>query len=138
MSTELINRRTATRAKSLIAAQLAATCLLSLILLGWYWPESLTAAYSAFVGGMIATLANAWFALKVFSSKYEDEPGVVLRVFYWGELNKILLTCAMFAGAFVLVRPVNAAALLGTYFLVHMTPAVVSMIGRMLKKNSIY
>ena len=85
-----------------------------------------------------ATLANAWFALKVFGSNYEDEPAIVLRVFYWGELNKILLTCAMFVGVFVLIRPINAAALLVAYFLVHMTPVVISMIGRLLKKNTIY
>ena len=97
---------------------------------GWYWPNGWTAAYSALTGGMIATLANAWFAYKVLGTRRTDEPVAVLRGFYWGELNKILFTCAMFVAAFVLIRPVNAAALLAVYFFVHMTPAVVNMISR--------
>ena len=98
-----------------------------------YWPDGWTAAYSALTGGVIATLANAWFTLKVFGASYSDEPSVVLRTFYWGELNKILFTCAMFVAAFVLIKPVNAAALLAVYFFVHMTPAMISMLGRYMK-----
>jgi ATP synthase protein I len=104
--------------------------MLSAILLGWYWPSGWTAAYSALIGGMIATLANAWFAYKIFGTKPTDQPEVVVRNFYWGELNKILFTCAMFVAAFVLIRPVNAAALLAAYFIVHMTPAAVDVISR--------
>ena len=103
---------------------------MSAILLGWYWPNSWTAAYSALTGGMIATLANAWFAYKVLGPGRSEEPATVLRRFYWGELNKILFTCAMFVAAFVLIRPVNAAALLAVYFFVHMTPAVVNILSR--------
>ena len=130
MSFDQINRETARQAKGFIVAQLITTLLLSAILLGWYWPSGWTAAYSALIGGVIATLANAWFALKIFGAKPSDQPEIVLRRFYWGELNKILFTCAMFAAAFVLVRPVNAAALLAAYFFVHMTPAAVSMFRR--------
>ncbi len=130
MSTESINRNTARQARGFIIAQLATTILLSALLLGWYWPEGWTAAYSAFTGGMIATLANAWFAYKVLGRGLSEDPATVLRGFYWGELNKILFTSAMFVAAFVLIRPVNAAALLAVYFFVHMTPAVVNMISR--------
>jgi ATP synthase protein I len=129
LSTESINRNTARQARSFIIAQLATTLLLSAILLGWYWPSGV-AAYSALTGGMIATLANAWFAIKVLGPGQSDEPATVLRGFYWGELNKILFTCAMFAAAFVLIRPVNAAALLAVYFFVHMTPAAVNIFSR--------
>ncbi len=103
---------------------------MSALLLGWFWPDGWTAAYSALTGGMIATLANAWFAYKVLGGRQPEEPAAVLRGFYWGELNKILFTCAMFVAAFVLIRPVNAAALLAVYFFVHMTPAVVNIISR--------
>ena len=130
MSTESINRATARQARGFIIAQLATTITLSAILLVWYWPDGWTAAYSALAGGMIATTANAWFAYKVLGGRQSDEPVTVLRGFYWGELNKILFTCAMFVAAFVLIRPVNAAALLAVYFFVHMTPAVVNIVGR--------
>jgi ATP synthase protein I len=130
LSFDSINRETARQARGFIIAQLATTFILSAILLGWYWPSGWTVAYSALTGGMIATLANAWFALKIFGAKPSDRPEVVLRNFYWGELNKILFTCAMFVAAFVLIRPVNAAALLVAYFLVHMTPAAVNILSR--------
>jgi len=130
LSTESINRETARRARGFIFAQLVTTFILSVILLGWYWPNGWTAAYSALTGGMIATLANAWFAFKVLGPGQSDEPAVVLRGFYWGELNKILFTCAMFVAAFVLIRPVNAAALLAVYFFVHMTPVAVNVFSR--------
>jgi len=130
LSFESINRQTARQARGFIFAQLAATLILSAVLLGWYWPNGWTAAYSALTGGMIATLANAWFTLKIFGSRQSDHPEDVLRGFYWGELNKIIFTCAMFIAAFVLIRPVNAAALLAVYFFVHMTPAVVHVFSR--------
>ena len=133
MSTDLINPYASRQATGFIFAQVAATLLLSALLLAWYWPSGWAAAYSAFTGGAIATLANAWFALKVFGASYSDEPSVVLRIFYWGELNKILFTCAMFVAAFVLIKTVNAAALLAVYFFVHMTPALISMLGRFIK-----
>ena len=130
MSIESINRETARQARGFIIAQLATTLILSAILLGWNWPGGWTAAYSALAGGMIATVANAWFAIKVLGGRQPQEPAAVLRGFYWGELNKILFTCAMFAAAFVLIRPVNAAALLAVYFFVHMTPAAVNILSR--------
>jgi ATP synthase protein I len=130
LSIESINRNTARQARGYIFAQLATTLILSAILLGWNWPGGWTAAYSALTGGIIATVANAWFAFKVLGSRQPDEPAAVLRGFYWGELNKILFTCAMFVAAFVLIRPVNAAALLAVYFFVHMTPAAVNIFSR--------
>jgi ATP synthase protein I len=130
LSTETINRQTARQARGFIFAQLATTIILSAIFFGGYWPNGWTAAYSALTGGMIATLANAWFAIKIFAGRQTQEPAVVLRSFYWGELNKILFTCAMFVAAFVLIRPVNAAALLAVYFFVHMTPAAVNVFSR--------
>jgi ATP synthase protein I len=130
LSIESINRNTARQARGFIFAQLATTLILSAILLGWNWTGDWTAAYSALTGGMIATLANAWFALKVLGGNQPEDAAGVLRGFYWGELNKILFTCAMFITAFVLIRPVNAAALLAVYFFVHMTPVVMTVFSR--------
>jgi ATP synthase protein I len=104
-----------------IIAQLAVTVTIFILLVFVDW----TAAYSALTGGLIAALTTAWFAAKVFGAKQINEPVVVLRSFYWGEINKILLTGALFVAAFVLIRPVNGAALLAVYFLVYMTPLVV-------------
>lgn len=85
-------------------------------------------AYSALVGGMIATIANAWFAYKVFRVSPDSAASDMVASVYVGEIYKILLTGAMFICAFVLVQPVSALALLITYFVIHMSPALVSMI----------
>ena len=88
----------------------------------------MTATYSGLTGGMIATFATAWFAAKVFGAKPDQDPVKILRSLYLGEINKILITVSMFVAAFVLIRPVNAAALIAVYFLVYLTPFIVSVI----------
>lgn len=98
---------------------------LTLVLAALLFLYDLTAAYSGLVGGLIATLATGWFAFKVFSNRHVKEPVMALRAMYWGEINKILFTGAMFVAAFVLIKPVNGAALLAVYFLVHISPVVV-------------
>ena len=89
---------------------------------------SRTAAYSALTGGLIAMITSAWFAFKVFSGQKTNNPAKELQGFYWAEINKIVMTGAMFLAVFVLIKPVNGAALLAVYFLVYITPAVVDVI----------
>ena len=109
---------TSKQAKRFIIAQIAVSVLLSVLLLFYSW----VAAYSGLVGGMIATLATAWFAVKVFGVKLDQDPVNILRTLYLGEINKILITVSLFVAAFVLIRPVNAAALIAVYFFVYLTP----------------
>lgn len=106
-----------------VIAQFITTIVFALLLLLY----DLIAAYSGLIGGMIATLANGWFALKVFSAR-NDQPAQALSSFYWAEINKLVMIGAMFIAVFVMLRPVNAAALLAAYFLVHMVPAVFAAI----------
>lgn len=113
-------------ARRFILAQLSATLLLSSVLLVC----DKTAAYSALTGGLIATLANGWFAFKVFRVNPEATPEVLLSTFYVGEINKFILTGALFIIAFVLIKPLSVVALLGMYFVIHMTPAIVNAVSR--------
>ena len=114
---------TSKQAKRFIIAQLAVSVLLPALLLFHSW----TAAYSGLVGGMIATLATAWFAVKVFGVRLDQDPVNILRTLYLGEINKILITVSLFVAAFVLIRPVNAAALIAVYFFVYLTPFVIDV-----------
>ena len=109
-----------------ILAQLIATIVLSAALLIY----DFTVAYSALAGGLIATLANGWFALKVFRVKSKETPEILLTTFYVGEIYKFILTGAMFVIVFVLIKPLNVAVLLGIYFLIHITPALVNAFDR--------
>jgi len=116
--------------RGFILAQIVATIALSSALLIY----DFTVAYSAFAGGLIATLANTWFAVKVFRDRpiesSSDTAETVLATFYVGEIYKFIFTGAMFIIAFVLIKPVSVVALLVTYFLIHMTPAVVNVFSR--------
>jgi ATP synthase protein I len=112
-----------------IKAQLVVTVVLSAA----WMVVGYIAAYSALVGGLIATVANAWFAAKIFRRKGKsiessiETAETVLTTFYVGEIYKFIFTGAMFFMAFVLIKPISAIALLVTYFLIHLTPAVVSI-----------
>jgi ATP synthase protein I len=107
----------------LLLAQLITTIVLSAALLFY----DITIAYSSLTGGMTATLANAWFALKVFRIKPGETSESLLATFYVGEIYKFVLTGALFVIAFVLIKPLNVVALLGTFLVVHLTPAVASV-----------
>ncbi len=99
----------------------------SVVLAAVLFMYDFTAAYSGFIGGMIAVLANGWFALKVFTAK-SRQPAQMLRSFYWAEINKLFIIGSMFIAVFVILESLNAAALLAAYFLVHMVPAVLAAI----------
>lgn len=114
------------QAKRFVLTQLLVTIILSVLLLGF----SAVTAYSALTGGLIATIGNAWFALKVFKTEPTVAAGTLLATFYVGEIIKIILTGAMFILAFVLIKPISVLALLVTYFLIHMTPAVQNAFGK--------
>ena len=105
-----------------IQSQLVLTAVISTVLLF----VDFVLAYSAVTGGLIATVATAWFAYKVFRVSPESAAVTMLASAYTGEMYKIMLTAALFLCAFVLIKPISAVALLITYFVIHMTPAMVS------------
>ena len=120
---ERLNRASRRQALRFIIAQLITAFVLSAVLLIF----DCVVAYSSLAGGLIATLANAWFALKVFRVEPTVAAETLLTTFYVGEIYKFILTGALFVIAFVLIKPLSVAALLITYFIVHMTPAVLNV-----------
>ena len=124
---DLSQKKTAEQSASrFIIAQLITTLALSAALL----IIDYTMAYSALAGGMIATLANGWFALKVFRVKPNETAETLLATFYTGEIYKFVFTGAMFVIAFVVIETLNVVAFLGLYFLIHMTPALVNVLSK--------
>ena len=119
-----------------LLAQLAATAVIFVPLL----VIDRALAWSSLAGGLIATVTTGWFAVKLFAAGRKpglENGAVAVRRFYWGELNKVVLTAALFVIAFVYIRPVSAAALLATYFIVHITPSLYELIvGRGLVPNT--
>jgi len=123
--------RESKQASGFVIAQLITSVVLAALMLLY----DLTAAYSALIGGLIAALANGWFALKVFTAKGK-QPAQVLRSFYSAEINKLILTGSLFVAVFILLKPINAAALLAAYFLVHMLPALLAAISARRNRDS--
>jgi ATP synthase protein I len=117
------NQASRQQAIRFIITQLVTTFVMSAISLSF----DFTIAYSSLTGGLIATLANAWFALKVFRLKPTVKPEILLTAFYVGEIYRFIFTGAMFVIAFVLIKPLSVVALLVTYFLIHLTPALVNV-----------
>ena len=77
-------------------------------------------AWSGLAGGMIALVANGFFAARVFGPYRAQQPERMVGSFYGAELGKLILTGLMFAGAFLWIRPLSAASLFGGFLLIQM------------------
>jgi ATP synthase protein I len=82
-------------------------------------------AYSGLAGGLIAFLANAFFAKRIFIHYRAQEPGKLLARFYGAELLKLVLTGLLFAGVILWIEPLSVGALFGVFLLVQMVPMLV-------------
>lgn len=65
------------------------------------------AGYSALLGGMICVVPNAFLALRMFAGSLIGDPRRALTATYIGAAGKLLLTAALFAAVFMLVRPLR-------------------------------
>ena len=113
-----------TQVRRIILIQLMASLILSalLLVLGWVY------AWSALAGGLIATLAHAYFAWKVFGKQQETEPEQILATYYRAEVGKIILTVMLFIGAIVMIKPLSIVTLMGVYLFNHLIPWLASFI----------
>jgi ATP synthase protein I len=75
------------------------------------------AAYSAAIGGLAYIVPNAYFTKYVFRHSAAESANLVIRWFYVGEAVKVVVTVTIFTAAFLMVKPLNVAALFLTYIL---------------------
>lgn len=111
-----------TQVRRILAIQLVATLALSVTLL----VVDQVHAWSGLAGGLIATLANAYFAWKVFAKQQESEPEQILATYYRAEVSKIILTVMLFVAAIVMIKPLNMIPLIGVYLFNTIIPWLVS------------
>jgi len=97
-----------------LLAQLVVILLAAAALYGWRGPVS---GYSGLCGGLIAWLPNLYFAHKAFRFSGARAAQSIVRSFYAGEAGKLILTAALFALAFAVVKPLEAPALFGVFVL---------------------
>ena len=76
------------------------------------------AGYSGLLGGLIALLANLYFAYRAFRYFGARSVRAVVQSFRAGEMGKLILTAVLFALVFVGVQPLDPLAFLGGYLLV--------------------
>jgi len=69
------------------------------------------AGYSALLGVLTCVIPNVFLALRLAVPRRDPGARSLVRAAYLGELGKLALTVLMFGIVFVLVRPLNAAAL---------------------------
>lgn len=60
--------------------------------------------FAALLGGLICTIANLFFAGKLFFGKQTNDPKKILRQFYRSESLKLAFTFAMFILVFKLIE----------------------------------
>ncbi len=69
------------------------------------------AGYSALLGSLACVVPNAFLALRLVVPRRDPGAKALLRAAWIGEIGKLALTILIFSLVFVLVRPLNAAAL---------------------------
>jgi ATP synthase protein I len=82
----------------------------------WQWRGTVS-GYSGALGGLIAWLPNMYFAHKAFRFTGARAAQAIVRSFYAGEAGKLILTAVLFALTFAGVKPLDALAVFGVFFL---------------------
>lgn len=99
----------------------------TLIIAAFSCAYSITAGYSAVLGGLLYMLPNIWFTRKMLKAPAKQTAGVVVRQAYVSEIWKMTMSAIAFALVFILIQPVNAFSLFGTYIGLHLTGVYVQL-----------
>ncbi len=70
-----------------------------------------TMAYSVLLGGIVCIFPNAYFSFLAFRYSGARAAEDVAKSLYRGEMGKFILTAALFACVFVLIKPLLVGAL---------------------------
>jgi ATP synthase protein I len=77
--------------------------------------ESRLAGYSAFIGGLIFVIPNAYFARQMYRYEGARSAPMMVSNMFRAEGIKLALTAVFFAAVFILIEPVHVPALLFTF-----------------------
>ena len=111
-----------TQIKQILLIQFVSSLLAGLLV----WLFDQTYAISVLAGGATASLANGYFAWKVFGKQQEAGETQILSTYYKAEVGKIILTVSLFVVVFNVIKPLNVIALMCAYLLITMIPWLVS------------
>ncbi|WP_228285843.1 MULTISPECIES: ATP synthase subunit I [unclassified Marinobacter] len=97
--------------KQWLTIEMASLTVLSLL---WLL-ESRLAGYSAFIGGLIFVIPNAYFAHRTYRYQGARQMHLAVSNIFRAESIKLALTAVFFAAVFTLMEPVHVPALLFTF-----------------------
>ena len=90
-------------------------CAVLLCLCAGLLAVDITTAYSALLGSLISIGPNVYFACSAFRYSGARAASSVARALYRGEVFKFVLTAALFASVFILVKPLAAGTLFAAF-----------------------
>jgi ATP synthase protein I len=108
----IINRSTTVR---LVYVQLIITFVIACLAYAFF---GLISAYSVLLGSAIYILPNIYFVRYAFKAAKSQTPQSMLNWFYFGEVQKFLLTAVMFALCFTYIKPLHVVSIFAAYILV--------------------
>ena len=115
----IINRAAAFRLVYVQLIVMVVTALLSYVCGG------LVIAYSVLLGCVVCVLPNIYFVRSTLKNVESETPQSILMRFYIGEGQKFLLTMAMFAICFVLIKPLHVVS----FFAAYITIMIINLAG---------
>jgi ATP synthase protein I len=89
---------------------LAQACVsLALAAVSWAW-QGEVAGMSAFLGGMVAVVPNAFLAARLLKPSRDQSARAMMGAAWFGEIGKLLLTALLFGVIFGFMRPISPLA----------------------------
>ncbi|MCU7942131.1 ATP synthase subunit I [Candidatus Thiodiazotropha sp. LNASS1] len=110
--------------RTIVALQLGAAVVVGLILLAF----GKTFALSGFIGGLIAAVANGYFAHRSFTHYRAQDPQKIAGRMFGAEIQKLIITGLMFGLAIVTITPLSIGALLGSYLFVQVAVPLIVLV----------
>ena len=98
--------------RKILAAQLVLGVLAGIAAWGLF---DAVAGYSAWLGGAICVIPNIYLALRMLASTPSGDAHRMWRATWFGEIGKLVITAALFAVAFVAIKPLSPGALLAGF-----------------------
>jgi ATP synthase protein I len=110
--------------RTIVALQFGAALMIGLILLAF----GKTVALSGVIGGLIAAVANGYFAHRSFTRYRAQDTQKIAGRMFGAEIQKLIITGLMFGLTIVTITPLSIGALLGCYLFVQVAVPLIVLI----------
>jgi ATP synthase protein I len=108
----------------IVALQFGAAIAVGLVLL----VLGKTIALSGFIGGLIAAVANGFFAYRSFTHYRAQDPQKIAGRMFGAEIQKLIITGLMFGLTIVTISSLSIGTLLGCYLFVQVAVPLIVLV----------